>query len=91
MNIVQPPALPQKLRIWQQNIHKSKVAQAYVLNAANPNDWDIFALQKPWFDILGNSRGTQYWHVVYPENFYLEGRAHIQSILLINTNLSTDC
>ena len=29
--------------------------------------------------------------MVYPAKFYLEGQAHICSILLINTNLSTDC
>ena len=88
---VRPPTLPQKLRIWQQNVHKSKTAQAYVLNTANPNDWDVLALQEPWIDSFGNSRGTQYWRVIYPANYYLEGRAHIRSIILINTNLSTDC
>ena len=90
MNIRQP-ALPQKLRIWQQNVHKSKTAQAYVLNTANPKDWDVLAIQEPWFDSFGNSRGTQYWRVIYPANFYTEGHARVRSILLINTNLSTDC
>ena len=90
MNI-RSPALPSKLRIWQQNVHKSKTAQNYILNTANPNDWDVIALQEPWFDSYGNSRGTQYWRVVYPANFYDEGRPRIRSILLINTNLSTDC
>jgi ribonuclease HI len=85
------PALPQKLRIWLQNVHKSKTAQEYVLNTANPKDWDIIALQEPWFDSYGNSRGTQYWRVIYPANFYVEGRPRVRSILLINTNLSTDC
>jgi hypothetical protein len=88
MNIHQPN-LPSKLRIWQQNVHKSKTAQAYVLNTANPKDWDVLALQEPWLDSFGNSRGSQYWRVIYPANFYDEDR--IRSILLINTNLSTDC
>jgi hypothetical protein len=83
--------LLQKLRIWQQNVHKSKTAQEYVLNTANPKDWDVLALQKPWFDTYGNSRGTQFWCIVYPANFYDEGRPRIRSIFLINTNLSTDC
>jgi hypothetical protein len=85
------PALPKKLRIWQQNVHKSKTAQEYVLNTASPENWDVIALQEPWFDTYGNSRGTQYWRVVYPANFYIEGRPRVRSILLINTNLSTDC
>ena len=90
MNIRQP-SLPQNLRIWQQNVHKSKTAQSYVLNTANPKDWDVIALQEPWIDSFGNSRGTQYWRVIYPANFYAEGHARVRSILLINTNLSTDC
>ena len=72
MNIHQP-ALPQNLRSWQQNIHKFKMAQSYVLNTINPKDWDIIALQELWFDSFSNMRGTQYWRVIYPTNFYVEG------------------
>lgn len=46
MNICQP-ALLQNLRIWHQNVHKSKTVQSYILNTANPKDWDIIALQEP--------------------------------------------
>ena len=84
MNI-RPPKLPQKLRIWQQNVHMSKTAHTYILNTANPKDWDILALQEPWIDRFGNSRGSQYWRVVYPANFYNEDRARVRSILLILT------
>ena len=90
MNVRQSDLL-YNLRIWQQNVHKSKTAQAYILNTANPKDWDVIALQEPWFDSFGNTRGTQYWRVVYPSNFYVEGWARVRSILLINTNISTDC
>ena len=89
--IIRPPELPQKLRIWQQNVQKSKTAHSYVINTANPKDWDILALQEPWIDSYGNSCGSQYWRVIYPANFYEEDRMCIQSILLVNTNLSTDC
>ena len=58
MNIC-TPSLLQKLRIWQQNAHKSKTAHSYILNTTNPNDWDIIALQEPWFNSFGNSCGTQ--------------------------------
>jgi hypothetical protein len=68
-----PPVLPQKLRIWQQNVHKSKTAQDYVLNTANPKDWDIIALQEPWINSYGNSCSLQFWQVVYPAKFYAEG------------------
>ena len=70
---------------------KSKTVQSYVLNTANLKDWDIIALQDPWFNSFGNTWGTQYWRVICPTNFYVEGRVHIRSILLVNTNISTDC
>src|ERR1700683_5211738 len=81
---------PEQLRIWQQNTHKSQTAQDYVLNTAKPEDWDIIALQEPWIDTLGKSRASQYWRVIYPANYYEEGRSRIRSILLINTNINTD-
>jgi ribonuclease HI len=89
--IPHPSSLPHKLRIWQQNVHKSKTAHDYILNTANPKDWDVIALQEPWIDKYGNSRGSQFWRVIYPANFYTEGRPRVRSILLINTNISTDC
>ena len=67
------------------------MAHSYIINTANLKDWDILALQEPWIDSYGNSQGSQYWRVVYPANFYDEDRAHVHSILLVNTNLSTDC
>ena len=84
------PVYPQNLRIWQQNAHKSKTAQSYILNTANPNNWDVIVLQEPWFDSYGNSSGTQCWWVVYPVNFYVEGCTQVHSILLINSNPATD-
>src|SRR3984893_10910317 len=81
---------PDKLRIWQQNTHKSQTAQDYILNTARPEDWDILALQEPWIDTLEKSHATQYWRIIYPVNYYEEGRSRVRSILLINTNINTD-
>ena len=89
MNIC-PPELPQKLRIWQQNVHKSKTAHIYVINTANPKDWDVLALQELSIDSFSNSRGSQYWRVIYPANFYDKDHGCVHSILLVNTNISTD-
>ena len=89
MNI-RPLELLQKLRIWQQNVHKSKTAHTYVINTANPKDWDVLALQEPSIDSFGNSHGSQYWRVIYPANFYDEDCGHVHSILLVNINISTD-
>src|SRR6202011_3471472 len=32
----------------------------------------------------------QYWHIIYPANYYEEGRSRIWLLLLINTNINTD-
>ena len=85
------PKAPEQLRIWQQNIHKSQTAQDYVINTARPEDWDVLALQEPWIDTLGKSRASHYWRVIYPANYYKEGKARIRTVLLINTNISSDC
>jgi hypothetical protein len=85
------PKAPEQLRIWQQNTHKLQTAQDYVINTARPEDWDVLAIQEPWIDTLGKSHASQYWQIIYPANFYEEGRARIRSILLINTNISMDC
>jgi len=78
-----------QLRIWQQNLNKSLIAQQHLLNTASPQDWDILLLQEPWF---GNTvtRATHSWRVLYPDIYYEDKTANLRSIILINTNLSTD-
>ena len=39
---------------------------------------------------MGNSRGDQHWQIVYPPNRFIDGHPSIRSIILINTNISTD-
>jgi hypothetical protein len=66
------------------------VAHEYILNTANPADWDVIAIQEPWLDALGNARGTRYWRVLYPSNHLHDGSSRPRSILLVNTNIATD-
>jgi len=84
------PIPPSKLCIWQQNIHKSKYAQQYILNTAKPEDWDIVAIQKPYLDKFNNARGSRYWRILYPSNHLLDDTSHTCSILMINSNIATD-
>jgi hypothetical protein len=84
------PRVPSKLRIWQQNAHKSKSAQLHILNTASPEDWDIIAIQEPWLDTFSNSRGSAYWRILYPTNHLVDENSRSRSIFLINTNISTD-
>ena len=85
------PSLPSKLRIWQQNVHKANAAQEYIRNTARPEAWDVIALQEPWLDSFNNSRVNPYWRVIYPANHLLDGQDRTRSILLVNTNISSDC
>ncbi|KNZ74021.1 hypothetical protein J132_08675 [Termitomyces sp. J132] len=64
----QAPASPEKLCIWQQNVWKSDIAQAAMLNTACPEDWDMLAIQEPYLDHLGNTKASSYWRVVYPRD-----------------------
>lgn len=82
---------PDRLRIWQQNAHKSRLAQEHILNTANPGDWDLILLQEPWFDTYGNSRGNQSFHVIYPSTFLSDKDSPTRSIILINSNINKDC
>ena len=85
------PRTPSRLHIWQQNAHKSKLAQLHILNSANPEDWDIIAIQEPWLNSLSNARGSTFWRILYPSNHLSDDATRSRSIFLINTNISTDC
>jgi len=79
----------QHLRIWQQNLNKSLTTQQHLFNSARPNDWDILLLQEPWF---GNTvtRASHHWRVLYPDNHYRDDPTKLRSIILVNTNVSTE-
>lgn len=80
----------EKLHIWQQNIRKSDIAQAAMLNSASPIKWDVLAIQEPFFDRLGNTKASRYWRVIYPTDHRKDGSTRSRSVLLINTNIPTD-
>ena len=61
-----------------------------MLNSADPASWDLLALQEPWIDTYGNTRGSTYFRVAYPATFYDNPNSTFRSIILINSNLSTD-
>ena len=62
----------------------------YILNQANPKDFNLLLIQEPWLDHLGNSCGTPNWHIVYPPSINQYQQGPICSIILVNTNISTD-
>jgi len=85
-----PTKTPNQLRIWQQNAHKSQTVHNYVLNNADPSAYDLILLQEPWIDSYGKSRGNTYFRTIYPSTFYSDNHDPIHSLILINTNISTD-
>lgn len=79
------------LRIWQQNLNKSKEAQLDLLSAAKPSDWDLILIQEPYLDnALNNTRANHHWVVHYPPTHRLEGQARTRSLILINKSIPSD-
>ncbi len=77
------------LCIWQQNVAKSGTVQHDVLAGANPQRWDIIALQEPYLDFLRLTHTNAHWNVIYLSNKNLENQNCIQSIILVNTNIQS--
>ena len=50
----------------------------------------MILIQEPWLDSYSNTRGNHHWPLPYPSNHYNDNCNTIRSIMLINTNISTD-
>ena len=61
-----------------------------MLSNAKPNEWDILALQEPWFDHLGKTRANPKWSATYPTPKGRDNLPHPRSIILVNTNIPTE-
>jgi len=79
---------PTKLRIWQQNVNQSLIAQLDTLESADPKGYDLILLQEPYVDHLGATRATTYWTVVYPPR-HRDAPKRSRSIILVNKRLAT--
>ena len=78
-----------QLRISQQNLNKSLIAQLHLLNTAHPNDWDIILIQEPWMAFNG-TRATPHWRVLYPKIYFEDNSKPLRSLILINTKIPTN-
>jgi ribonuclease HI len=80
---------PNRLRLWQQNLNKSRVAQEDLINSGVYKDYDVLILQEPFIDSYGNTKATNDWRVVYPTSFL--SRTHpTRSVMLVKTALDTN-
>ena len=83
------PTQLHNIRIWQQNLKTSHIAQLTLTNTLLPSDWDLIALQEPTINKIGNTRASTHWRVVYPTTKYTDG-ARSRAVTLINSNISTN-
>ena len=80
---------PQHLRISQQNLNKSLIAQLHLLNTTKPTDWDILLIQEPWI-AFNETRATQHWRVLYPKIYFEDNTKPLRSLILVNSNIPTN-
>ena len=78
-----------KLRIWQQNVNKSRTVQEDLLESLNTGWYDICAIQEPCIDCFNNTRANSKWQVVYPA-MHRKSPKKTHSVLLINAQISTN-
>ena len=81
--------MPTKFCICQQNTRKSQTAHHYILNT-DPSLCDLILIQELWIDSYSNTRGNHHWHIIYPTDRYTDRHNTIRSIILVNSNISTD-
>ena len=78
-----------QLRICQQNINKSLVAQTDLLHRLDPNTYNIAALQEPYLDHNNNTHANPHWYTIYPMEHYIAPEKTI-SIIFLNKCIATD-
>ncbi len=78
------------LRIWQQNLNKSNVAQQDMLSKILTTDYDIIALQEQYVDFKNLTRSTSHWRVLYPTLRDPDTAGRARSAILLSKKLSTN-
>ena len=84
-----PGQAPIKLRVWQQNLNKSRVAQEDLINSDVHKNYDAMLLQEPFIDAFGNTKSTRNWRVVYPLSWLLDP-APPRAVILVSATLDTN-
>src|SRR5262245_30548707 len=80
---------PTELKIWQQNLNKSMVAQQDLINTLDPEDYDLILIQEPYIDFNRKTRANHRWRVVYPSSYYADN-SPVRSVILVNSRLNTN-
>lgn len=79
-----------RLRIWQENLNKSSTAQHCILSGPfTAKEYDIVAIQEPFIDLLGNTKATPDWNVIYPTQRYSH-QERSRAVTLINKRINAN-
>jgi len=54
-----PQSTPTQLRLWQQNLNKSRSAQEGLINLDIQNNYDIILLQEPYINSFSNTKAMR--------------------------------
>ena len=84
-----PTVSPTGIRIWQQNLNKSRVAHEDLINSDAHKNFDLLILQEPFIDTLGNTKATRNWRVTYPSSHLSDSRPS-RSVILVSTSINTN-
>ena len=84
-----PQPAPTRIKIWQQNLNKSRVAQEDLISSDVYRNHDVLALQEPYFDAYRNTKVTRDWRVVYPSS-WLSNSSLPRVVMLISTSIDTN-
>ncbi|TRM60970.1 Endonuclease/exonuclease/phosphatase, partial [Schizophyllum amplum] len=77
------------LRIWQQNMNKSRFAALTQANRPLHEEWDIICMQEQYMNSYDNIVANSRWRPVYPSR-WSENRRRSRSLILVNTALDTN-
>ncbi|KAI6004880.1 Endonuclease/exonuclease/phosphatase, partial [Pisolithus albus] len=85
-----PSTVLSHLRIWQQNLNHSGIAQHSLLHGPHSANWDIYALQEPHVHPNGNTISSPKFYMVYPSTHLTNPNLTPRAALLVSTSLSTN-
>lgn len=81
---------PTRIRVWQQNLNTSLLAQHSLLNSPIARNWDIVALQEPHINSMKNTISSPYFHAVYPTTRFSTPGLTSRAVTLISKSFDTN-
>ena len=79
----------QWLRIWQQNLNTSHMAQLSLLNNVNCSNYEILVIQEPYINSLRNMISNHHHHVLYPSQCFTS-TWRCRAVMLVTFGLGRD-